>query len=232
MKKTLAFVVAFLLILTCACACFAEPAESTEPERTDAQQFKFDHEKMNGMMSMDGASAYQVLEIAEDNPVLYADLESIQMLLTEGTGILYLGFPECPWCRTLVPVLLEAVETNEFDGNIYYYNALFDRDKKSLDENGNIVTESEGTEMYQALLELLDEHLWAYEGLNDPTIKRVYFPMTVFVKDGEVIYSHIDTIPSQKDGYDPLTEEQHAELLDILSTHVKALMATEETVEE
>ena len=232
MKKTLAFVVAFLLILTCGCACFAETAETTEPEKTDAQKFKFEYEKMNGMMSMDGVSSYQVLEIAEDNPVVYADVDSIRHLLTEGSGILYLGFPECPWCRTLVPVLLEAAEKTEFDGNIYYYNALYDRDKKSLDENGNVVTESEGTEAYQALLELLDEHLWAYEGLNDPSIKRVYFPMTVFVKDGEVLYSHIDTVESQEDGYTPLTEEQHAELLDILSTHALEVMAAEEPVEE
>jgi len=126
--------------------------------------------------------------------------------------------------------LLASCGGKSYDETVMTYNGV--EGTYRIDENGNIVTESEGTEMYQALLELLDEHLWAYEGLNDPAIKRVYFPMTVFVKDGEVIYSHIDTVESQEDGYDPLTEEQHAELLDILSTHVKALMATEETTEE
>lgn len=217
MKKTFLIFISVICILSLMSVCAAEQ------ETSDALRFKHEYELLNGQMDMQGTHEYQSMEIPEDNPIVYAQLEDITALFTDGSGVLYLGFPECPWCRTLLPVLLEAAENSGYEGNIYYYNALYDRNMLSLDENGEIIVEEEGTEAYQALLKLLDEYLLPYEGLNDPSVKRVYFPMTVFVKDGRVLASHISTVDSQDDGFSSLTHAQRAELLDLLRSNFEAL---------
>ena len=37
--------------------------------------------------------------IDNDNVFVYRTLEEINKILKNGTGIVYLGFPECPWCK-------------------------------------------------------------------------------------------------------------------------------------
>ena len=64
--------------------------------------------------------------ITEDNIFVYKNAEEIIKILENGTGVVYLGFPECPWCRAYVPMLNEIAKENHFD-KIYYYNILKDR---------------------------------------------------------------------------------------------------------
>lgn len=208
MKKRFWMVCLALSLLLSPCARAAE---------SDVEQFRREYEIMNGQLAMDGEHTYQALEIPEDAPVVCLEADEVSELMDEGTGVLYLGFPECPWCRTLLPVLFEAVEKSGFDGNVYSYNALQDRDSRALDENGEVVVKSEGTPLYRMLLERLDAYLQPYPGLNDPTVKRILFPTTVFLRGGEVVAVHCVTVDSQTDGYAPLTEEQHDELLAALT---------------
>jgi hypothetical protein len=118
---------------------------------------------------------------------------------------------------------MEAVAQAEYHGAIYYYNALSERDKKTLDDKGNLVVEKEGSEFYAYLVEKLHDYLGLYEGLNDPSIKRVYFPTTVFVSNGKIASVHLDTLPSQSDGYAPLNDAQHVELLNGLLAEIAAI---------
>ena len=211
MKRLLA------ILLALACLIPAALAEADAEEPSDALRFKEEHELLNGQYTLDGAHQYAELDIPEENPFVFAGIGDIVSLLEDGSGAIYFGFPECPWCRTLLPVLVEAVAETGYDGTIYYYNAVTERDSRYLDEEtGEIVVENEGTDNYRTLLELLGEYFWEYQGLNDPSLKRLYFPTMVFVRDGEVQSVHIDTIEGQASGYDPLTEEQHAALLEIL----------------
>ncbi|MGI6690595.1 MAG: hypothetical protein ACOX63_07120 [Christensenellales bacterium] len=179
----------------------------------DAQRFCKEYEIMNGQMNWDGSHAYQILELPEDNPIVYAKAEELEALLSNGTSILYLGFPECPWCRTLVPILFEAADVSTYSGNIYYYDALHDRDVLYLGDNDEVLTKKEGTNLYRMLVSKLENYLGPYAGLNDPTIKRIYFPTTVFIKGGDIIDVHISTIEGQNDAYEPLSNEQHSALL-------------------
>ena len=94
---------------------------------------------------------------------------------------------------------------------------------KELDKNGKVVTKKEGTKEYYELLEILGDHFWAYDGLEDESIKRLYFPTVVFVLEGEVVGIHIDTIESQKDPRVPLTEKQKNELINIYVNNINKL---------
>jgi hypothetical protein len=209
-------VVVFLALILAA-ACRAEQVSG-------AQTFEEEYEVLNGQTTMDGENVYSTIDVPADNRVEYVDLAEVQNILASGTGVMYFGFPECPWCRTLVPVLFEATAASGYEGPVYYANFLSERDKLSLDDKGNIVVEQEGTEAYKQLVATLYYWLGPYSGLNDESIKRIYFPSTVFVKDGQIMDVHLTTVDSQESGYDALTEEQHAELLSALTADIQMIM--------
>lgn len=209
-------ILAVIFLVAAAVSCRAD-------EPTVAGSFEEEYEILNGQSDMEGEHIYRTIDVPSENTVQYADLAQILSVIEDGTGIIYFGFPECPWCRTLVPVLFEAVAASGYDGPIYYCNFLAERDKKTLDENGNVVTEQEGSAEYAKLIQTLYDWIGPYNGLNDETIKRVYFPTTVFVKDGVVMDVHLVTVDSQESGYDDLSEEQHAELLSALTADIQMI---------
>lgn len=181
-------------------------------------RFKEEYEKLNGKYNNYIKKNYQEIEVIENSNVEYKDANEIIDILKNGTGIIYFGFPECPWCRNLIPVLVNKL--SEYNTPFYYYNALNIRDTKHLDENNNIIVDKEGTKEYYEIVSLLSDFLGDYEGLNDNTIKRLYFPTVVFVKNGKIIDVHIGTVDSQTDPYKSLTEEQVQELSSILENGI------------
>ena len=195
-------------------ACFAEGGGAA---------FKHEHEILNNQVTLDGENVYKEVIIPEDFPVVYVDGEAANALLSEESGILYLGFPECPWCRTLLPAFIAAIEESGYAGTIYYYNALADRDVLILSDDGEIVVDKEGADAYHELVTKLYDHLMPYKILNDPAIRRIYFPTTVFFRDGKVASVHLTTIDSQENGYDSLTEEQFEELKGMLIGEISTI---------
>lgn len=207
MKKILILIFITIFIFT---GCSKQKNE-------DAIQFKEEYEQYNEKVN--GNQKYMKVNIQEDNPIKYVKYQELIQIIKNKTGIIYFGFPECPWCRNVVPVLLETAEEFGID-TIYYYNALSIRDKKHLDEDGNIIIDEEGTEEYKKLVELLYDYLGPYEGLNDDTIKRLYFPTVLFVREGKIIGIQVSTVDSQENPYINLTKEQHDELKQIYSDYI------------
>lgn len=173
--------------------------------------FKLEYESLNGKDN------YIDVNIPSDNNIIYADYEQIFDVL-EGTGVIYFGFPECPWCRNAIPVLIDAAKESGIE-NIYYLNNSEDRDSKIL-KDGKVITEKEGTDNYNKLLKKLGDKASTYEGLKDDSIKRLYFPTVVVVKNGEITDYIEGTVDSQKDPYTPLNKDQEKELKD---KYIKAM---------
>lgn len=194
----------------------------------DEIKFKNEYESLNNKKDSKDRDYIEV-SIDEDNGMIYASFDQIYEILTEGTGVIYFGYPECPWCRNAAPMLIQAA-SNKGLNDIYYFNAREIRDTKSLDENGNIVTEKEGTEEYYKLIEVLSDYLGVYEGLNDDSIKRLYFPTVVFVLRGEIVGIHVGTLDSQTDPRVPLTEEQKSEFVNIYMNYIGKVL--EDTCDE
>ena len=188
-----------------------------------ALMFKHEYEVLNGQTTPDGEHIYKEVIVPSGIPIVYMDDEDAKVLLTSGSGALFMGFPECPWCRTLLPALVSAYEKSDYTGVIYYYNALEDRDALSLSEDGEIVVEAEGAPVYHDLVAILYDYLMPYSGLGDESIRRIYLPTTVFVKNGDISSVHLTTIESQESGYDVLTDEQFAELEGILIEKFNAI---------
>lgn len=137
----------------------------------DSIKFKKEYESLNGEKTSSGKK-YKKVEISSSNLIKYSNYDEIIDLIENGTGIIYLGFPECPWCRSMVPVLLEVAKDNKMD-KIYYLNIKNERDSYTvedgkltyaLDEEGK---EIKGTKGYFKLLKALDSYLSDYVILLD-----------------------------------------------------------------
>ena len=107
---------------------------------------------------------------------------------------------------------------------------MFDvRDKLSLDNDGNIVTEVEGakgyTDLLNALDTILDDYVISDEDGNEVKTgeKRIYVPLVIFVRDGEIVDYHADTVSSQTDPYVALTNEEKNELINIYKEKINKI---------
>lgn len=118
-------------------------------------------------------------KISDDNVFVYRDMEEIIKILENGRGIVYLGFPECPWCQAYVPYLNDVAKEVGIS-KIYYYNILNDR--------------KEETDNYKKILELLGE----YVEYNDEGNKRIYAPTVIFVDNGKIIGMDSETAKDTK----------------------------------
>lgn len=113
-------------------------------------------------------------KVPMDNVFIYKTEEEIINFLETGTGIVYLGFPECPWCQSYVVYLNEAAKDSGIE-KIYYLNI------KDIRTNN--------TENYQKIVSLLSDILPNDENGN----KKVYVPQVVFVKKGNVVAGDNET---------------------------------------
>ncbi len=187
---------------------------------TDAIKFKEEYEKLNDTINENNQKKYPEVNIEDDNVMKYLDVKEVLDILKDKTGVIYFGYPECPWCRNAVPVLLKAAESTGL-AQIYYYNANQIKNIKEVDDEGNIIETQKEKDGYRDLLAALDSILEEYtltdkEGNTVHTgEKRIYVPLVVFVKNGEIIAYHEATVDSQKDPYVLLNEEQTEELYNI-----------------
>lgn len=112
--------------------------------------------------------AEEYTEVPEYNVFVYKGAEEIIKILEHGTGIVYLGFPECPWCQAYVPILSEVADIEGID-KIYYFNILNER--------------KENTQNYQKMVSILSDYLQ----YDDEGNKRIYVPAIIAIIDGQII---------------------------------------------
>lgn len=111
--------------------------------------------------------ASEYTQVQEYNVFTYRSEDEITKILEHGTGVVYLGFPECPWCQAYVPILNEVADIEGLD-KVYYYNILKDR--------------QDNTEFYQKLVSILSDNLRYDEEGN----KRIYVPAVISVVEGKI----------------------------------------------
>ena len=139
--------------------------------------------------------------VSEDNVFVYRTDKEIIDILKHGTGIVYLGFPECPWCQAYVSYLDEVAKETKIE-KIYYLNILEIR--------------KNNTKEYQEIVSLLDNYL----SYDEEGKKRIYVPAIVAVKEGEIIGFDDETSHDTK-GYETPEEYWEKEDLDSLKTKLK-----------
>lgn len=107
-------------------------------------------------------------EVDKNNVYVFRSIDEMINILEKGTGIVYLGFPECPWCQRYTKYLNEVAKDLGLS-KIYYYNIREDR--------------KNNTENYQKLVSILEEQLQYDEEGN----KRIYAPSIIALKKGKIV---------------------------------------------
>lgn len=203
-----------LIIVTCLFTLTACNNNSKKNiEETDATKFKEEYEKLNGITREKDGKTIRTIEIATDNPFKYKAADDIvQAIDNKETFIVYFGFSDCPWCRSVVPTLIEVAKDLKID-NIYYVDVKEIRDTIQLDSNNKAITKTKGSDGYYKLLESLDDVLEDYElstedGENINTgEKRIYAPNIIAVVDGKPLKLTSGVSSKQTDAYMELTDD-------------------------
>ncbi len=109
--------------------------------------------------------------LPQENVFYAGTQDSLEKLLNHGTGVIFLGFPECPWCQSYVPVLNEEAE--QADVRILYYNIYTDK--------------SEDRVFYDKIAQVIDEKNAEITHYDNDGNMVIYMPLVLFVNDGEII---------------------------------------------
>ncbi len=183
----------------------------------DAIKFKEEYESFNNKSN--NYFKYRNINIDEDNPFVFAtDAEIVKKIENKETFIVYLGDPQCPWCRSIIEQAIKSAKDNKID-KIYYVRFWKDfheeliRDVYELDENNKPVLKQAGSESYPKLLEYFNDVLSDYtlkdnEGNTiNVNEKRIFLPNFIAVNKGEAKELIEGISELQKNYNDELTEE-------------------------
>lgn len=134
-------------------------------------------------------------EIADFEEITFA--ESLRMFTEKGSGILYYGYDDCPWCERAVPLLNEAaLET----GVTVYYIDVYGPFQPTKDQFDDLTYYIEST-----FLE------------DDEGSKSFFVPLIIGVKNGEITGSHVSLVKGfeLEDENSMMNDAQKKELKDI-----------------
>lgn len=184
-----------------------------QQKNTDAFKFKEEYESLNGTMRKKDGKTIRTITIDKTNPFIYKEASQIvEMIDNKETFVVYFGFADCPWCRSVLPTLIEVAKDLDLE-TIYYVDVKEIRDEIVLDEEGKSVIKKEGDKGYYEILKRLDRVLEEYTLLDDKNNeistgeKRIYAPTVVGVVNGKVEKATDGISEKQTDGYMELTDE-------------------------
>lgn len=143
--------------------------------------------------------------VSSNNVFVYKNINEIIDILKNGTGVVYLGFPECKWCQEYVKYLDEVANETEID-KIYYYDIYEDRQNN--------------TKEYQELVKVLQNEL----DYDNEGKKRIFVPNVTFVIEGKIIANDNETAKDTKGYSEPSkywTEKRVAALKERLSKNME-----------
>lgn len=210
MNKKIAILLLSLAIILTGC--------SKKEDVSDSLKFKQEYESLNGQKDDEGLS-YSTLEISSNCKVKYMTKDKITEVLTNGTHVVYFGWPTCPYCRLAVPILLETIE--EYSGiSMYYYDIKELRDAYSSDTN------SEDGKLYSEIVKIIsfsECDLSTIDTFEDGSLK-LSASIMYFIKDGEIIGYHRGTVESHLNAYEPLEETQKEELKEIYRSYLDEMI--------
>lgn len=153
--------------------------------------------------------AKEYKEVTKDNVFVYKNVDEIIKIMNHGTGVVYLGYPECPWCQEYVKYLNEAAKEVGIE-KIYYCNT-----KKVKEES---------MEKYHELISILDGHLQ----YTDEGDQWIYVPNVSFHIGGKIIGNDYETSKNThglKNPKDYWTKEEIKDLKETLTKYMEEVLS-------
>lgn len=143
--------VGIIVAAICGWYIWSRPHAPASPQPSDAARFKAVYSR-----------------VADDNRFVFASAGEVLEKFESGSGLVFLGFQQCPWCQQLAPVVDEAAKAEGLD-RIYYLDIRHARETND--------------DTYKKLVEKLKPHLRTDES-GQP---RVYVPDVTALKDGHIV---------------------------------------------
>jgi predicted bacteriocin transport accessory protein len=119
------------------------------------------------------------------------------------SGVLYFGFPDCPWCQEAIPVLEEAAQGKEI-----YYVRTRDDDRELL------YTQEQKEEIIPYIQDYMSD--------NDEGVLTLYVPLVVNVQEGKAVAGHVGTVDDHDATEREMTEAEKKELFNIYESLLNA----------
>ena len=141
--------------------------------------------------------------------------EAIAFFEDKQSGLLYFGFPNCPWCQEVVPILHELASQAHVP--VYYIQT---RDEEGI----RLYTDSQRDDIAPYLNDFIRNN-----AKGEPTL---YVPLVLAIENGQVIKGHQGTISGHNAHEEELTSVQKQELQEDLSELVNLVAQNQEKKEE
>lgn len=208
MKKNIVIVLSLIIVIgvMSLVLIFMKTDEQNMNFTEEEIKFKEEYESKNGIELAENY-VLKTIDIDSDNNVKYVNDDEIIDLLKNGTNIIYFGWSDCNWCRSVLPTLVKVVKENNID-TLYYYDF---KNLRTAYENDN---DAKKVEIYKDILEIIGEDItsvFAEDSLRSGE-KKILAPTVVFIKDGEYVGLHFKSVDSQVSSTDELDEMQIKEL--------------------
>lgn len=186
MKKTMIFILALLLV-----GC----SVNTDKEKDKAAYCDDGEEGVCSITKSADMSSYENFTDKSNQFVKSNMKEMLTMFKEKKSGVVYLGYPDCPWCIEALPVMNEIAKAEET--KISYVQTR-DSEKKLL------YSEEEKKELIPYVEQYLNK--------DEDGAYQLYVPFMVVIKDGKAVAGHIGTV----DGHDAherkMTKEESEDL--------------------
>jgi rhodanese domain protein len=182
--------VGIIAIVICGWYMWSRPQTPPSPQSSDAARFK---------------TAYS--RVANDNRFVFASAGEVLEKFESGSGLIFLGFQQCPWCQQLAPIVDEAAKAEGLD-KIYYLDIRHARETNDA--------------TYKKLVEKLKPHLRTDEN-GQP---RVYVPDVTALKDGRVVGHFLQETTADGEKATPdtyWTRERRARAVERLRQMIRAM---------
>ena len=182
--------VGVIAIVICGWYIWSRSQTPPSPQPSDAARFK---------------AAYS--RVADDNRFVFASASEVLEKFESGSGLLFLGFQQCPWCQQLAPLVDDAAKAEGLD-KIYYLDIRHARETND--------------DTYKKLVEKLKPHLRTDES-GQP---RVYVPDVTALKDGRVVGHFLQETTADGEKATPdtyWTKERRAQAVEQLRQMIRAM---------
>ena len=182
--------VGIITIVICGWYIWSRSHVPASPQPSDAARFK---------------AAYS--RVANDNRFIFASADEVLEKFESGSGLIFLGFQQCPWCQRLAPIVDEAAKAEGLD-KIYYLDIRHARETND--------------DTYKKLVEKLKPHLRTDEN-GQP---RVYVPDVTALKDGRVVGHFLQETTADGEKATPdtyWTRERRARAVEQLRQMIRAM---------
>lgn len=137
--------------------------------------------------------------------------EAIAFFEDHQSGLLYFGFPGCPWCQEVVPILHKLA--SQANVPVHYIQT---RDQEGI----RLYTDLQRDEIAPYLQDYIRNN-----ASGDPTL---YVPLVVAVKEGKVVSGHQGTVSGHNAHEQEMTTPQKQEVKEDLTQLIALVQAKQE----